>query len=144
MQQVLQLDELLAVVLDLSEEVRHGVVERRVVTERLVHDAFSVLRATAALLPDSAGAGRGEAVRVARQLEPRVLAVLEEDVAGGRRQIQGILEFNVWLHSVQEILYIAKKDVEKTRPEYILMVRSFVLQYEIASNVYICKMCSGM
>ncbi|KAJ8883437.1 hypothetical protein PR048_015280 [Dryococelus australis] len=92
MQQVLQLDELLSAVLDLAEVARHDVPGERVGAHHLVHFPLGVLRPTATLLPDGAWAGGREAIRVSRQLEPRVLSILQQDVARRSCQVQCVLK----------------------------------------------------
>lgn len=83
MQQILQLDVLLAVVLDLAQEPGHDVPQMRLLRERLVH---VTLGAAAALLPDGAGSGTRKAVRVAGQLAPR--GALAVSGLFGRRRLR--------------------------------------------------------
>ena len=94
-EEVLELDEGLALVLDLAEVGGRDAPEGGLEGEGLVDGPLGAARA---LLPDGAWAGGGEGVWVPRELEPgggrgggaRGLAP-QEHVACRRRQLQGVL-----------------------------------------------------
>lgn len=95
MQQVLQLDESLALIFHFPIVPRDDVSEFFVFGKLLVDGPLAVLRAPGPLLPDGSGAGGRQTVRMAAQLEPAGAPALQEDVARGGAQIQRVLKFKI-------------------------------------------------